>query len=156
MAYATHVSQPFTESNFYLKGGGTRASKETNSSCSSRIGLKVNAKNANADLINIKEEILSNNNNTVTDYVNDAEILNIKNNTNGNNNTLIDEQNDISAERTGRTENKNKIESASHSLLARELVVRFVQNSSLMRWTDRNETLTKTEEQTLIYLVLMT
>ena len=65
-------------SDSYLRSGGTRSSKETNSSCSSRIGVKVNAMNANADLINIEEDKLSNNNNAVTDYVIDAAILNIK------------------------------------------------------------------------------
>ena len=59
---------------------GTRSSKEQSSSCSSCIGLKVDAKNANADFINIEENELSNNNYAVTDYVNDAEILNIKKN----------------------------------------------------------------------------
>ena len=112
-----------------FKGGETRASKETNSSSSSRIGLKVNAKDANADLTNIEEDKLSTNNNAVTDYVNDVEIVNIINNTNGNNHARINEENDIFAVRTGHTENKNKTESTGDFRLARVSVVRFVQNS---------------------------
>ena len=42
--------------------------------------------------INIIEDKLSNNNNAVTDYVNDSEIINIKRKTNGNNFALIDEK----------------------------------------------------------------
>ena len=57
--------------------------------------------------------------------------------------------------RIGRIEYK-KFEPAGDFLLAKESVIGFMQNFIADVVDDRNETLTKTEEQTLIYLMLMT
>ena len=95
----------------------------------------------------------SNNNKAITDFKNDAKRLSIKNNSNENNNALTNEENDISAVRNGRTEDKNKTELAGDFLLARESVVRFMQDFIADAVDRRNKTLTKMEKQTSIYLM---
>ena len=79
------------------------------------------------------------------------------NNINEDDNTLNKKEIDISAVRkTGRTKNKNNTESAGDFLLAREAVVRFVQDS-IAPTVDRQKRISdKNEKQTYFHLMWTT
>ena len=117
------------------KGGGTRSSKNRSGSCSSRVDANVVTYDADVDQVDIDEEDhLNNSGNAITDSDDDddAGIFSIANDYPSEDDTILaDEQKEestLSAVRTRRTE-QNNTESAEGFLLAREAVVRFVQDS---------------------------
>ena len=82
-------------------------------------------------MIDIEEDNLSNSDDTIADSDDDdfGGIFNVTNDdTSEDEDTLAEEENDLLAVRTGRTDT-NKGESAEEFLLTREAVVRFVQDS---------------------------
>ena len=138
------------------QGGGTRSSKKHFGSCSSRVDEVASTGDTNADIIDIDEEDLySNSDDAITDSDedDDAGIFSIVNDYTSEDDdtlaeedtskdevtltdeatsedavTLAEEEKNLLAVRVKRTD-INKTESAEEFLLAREAVVRFVQDS---------------------------
>ena len=112
-------------------GGGFARSQTRTGSCSSRVEVLNDASVADVDLIDIEVDNLSNSDDTIADPDEDDDtgIFTIANDyTREGDYTLAEEENDILAVRTRRTAT-TKIETAKEFLLAREAVVRFVQDS---------------------------
>ena len=106
-------------------------SRNRSGSCSSRVAIIDDANDADVDLFDIEEGGHSNSDDTIATLGNgdDAGTASIANHlTSEDDDTLAEEENDLLAVRTGRTES-NRNDSAEAFLLAREAVVRFVQDS---------------------------
>ena len=117
------------------KGGGTRSSKNRSGSCSSRVDANVVTYDADVDHVDIEEyDHLNNSDDAIieSDDDDDAGIFSIANDySSEEDDVLADEQKEertLSAVRTKRTDRNNAV-SAERFLLAREAVVRFVQDS---------------------------
>uniref|UniRef100_A0AAV1UZF6 Integrase catalytic domain-containing protein n=1 Tax=Peronospora matthiolae TaxID=2874970 RepID=A0AAV1UZF6_9STRA len=113
-----------------LRGGGTRASKNRIGSRSSRSDDEVIAFDADIDNIDVEEDDASESGEALTE-----------------------EKIDVSAVHSQRTEAN---ESSDEFILARETVVRFVQDSIAEAVDKQKQTLTRMEGQTLFYLVKVT
>ena len=120
-----------------VKGGGTRSSKNHSGSCSSRDDANVVTYDADVDVDQVDIEEEDHLNNSVIAIIeshddDDAGIFSIANDcSSDDDDTLADEQKEertLSAVCTRRTE-QNNVSSAEGFLLAREAVVRFVQDS---------------------------
>ena len=147
------------ECNSWIRGGGTRSSKNRFGSCSSRVDANVVTYDADVDQVDIDEESHFNNSDNAiidSDDDDDAGIFSIVNDSSSEEDeNLAEEEKTLLAVRTKRTDIQNK-ESAENFLLTREAVVRFVQDSIEMQWTVRNGTQTRMEEQMFFHLKLMT
>ena len=116
------------------KGGGTRPSKHRSGSCSSLADANVVTYDVDVDQIDVEEDHLHNNNEVISgsDDDDDAGIFSSANGySSEDEDTLADEQKEertLSTVRTRRTE-QTKASSAEEFLLAREAVVRLVQDS---------------------------
>ena len=108
------------------KGRGSRSSKNRSGSCSSRVDANVVTYDADVDQVDIDDAII------VSDDDDNAGIYRIANDySSEDDDPFADEEKDksnLSAFRTRRTE-QNNVGSAEGFLLAREAVVRFVQDS---------------------------
>ena len=121
----------YIECDTNSRGEGIRSSKIRSGSFSSRVEVIDDANVADVDQIDIEADDLNNSDGTIADpYENDdAGIFSIANDyTSDDENTLAEEEDDLLAVRTRRT-GTNQSMSAEDFLLAREAVVRFVQDS---------------------------
>ena len=104
-----------------LRGGWNRMSRNRSGSCSSRVDIIDDANDADVDLIDIEEGNHSNSDDTIAALGNgdDSGIASIANHhTSEDEDTLAEEENDLLAVRTGRTESSRNV-SAEAFLLAR-------------------------------------
>ena len=134
--------------------GETRSSKNRSVSCSSRVDAHADTFDADVDNVDIEEvEPPSRDDAAATsdnDY--DAGLFSIVNdNANEEEHTLAEEESDLLAVTSKRTERHNN-ESAENFLLTREAVVRFVQESiaNAVDHQKRNEA--RMEEKMFFYL----
>ena len=130
-------------------------SKIRYSFCASHVDAINDANDVNFHVIDIEEGNFSNSEETTSDSDNDDNaglLSNSNDDTSEHEDSLAEEENDLLAVHTRRTET-NKGESAEGIMLARESVVCSCRNPLLTRWNSKNGTLIRMEDQMIFFLI---